>query len=176
MKDFARHAVRGLELEIRIDDVRNFAHTIDWVHGSELCMGLGRVHWRLDVTQRDRVYPDTALGILDRQRSGRAIESTLRQRREYGWYTSARIVNQARRDLHNMTATLLLHFCDRQLCHVKEASDVGTQIRLVVIVGVLGKWLGDEDASIVDERVNAPKSGHTFDDRTLSSFSMGNVA
>lgn len=75
-----------------------------------------------------------------------------------------------------MTAALLLHLGDGELRHVKEASDVGAQKRLVVVLGVLGKWLGDEDASVVDERVDAPEAGHAFGDRTLGGFSISDVA
>jgi hypothetical protein len=57
-----------------------------------------------------------------------------------------------------MTAALLLHLGDRELRDVKEAGDVDAQDRRVVGLGVLRERFGDEDAGVVDERVDAPES------------------
>jgi hypothetical protein len=43
----------------------------------ELCMSLNGMHGRLDGTQCNGIHPDTTLGILDRQRFGRCIQSAL---------------------------------------------------------------------------------------------------
>jgi hypothetical protein len=40
----------------------------------------------------------------------------------------------------------------------------------------LTEWLGDEDAGVVDERVDAPEPGHTFGNRTLGRLAIGDVA
>src|SRR5579883_3265414 len=74
-----------------------------------------------------------------------------------------------------MTPTLLLHLGDGELRHVKEASNVGAQESLVVSLGVLGERLGNEDASVVDERVDTPESGHAFRNSTLGGFSLSDV-
>ncbi len=52
-----------------------------------------------------------------------------------------------------MAPALLLHLGDRELRHLKEASDINAQDHLIVSLGVLGERLGDEDARIVDAGV-----------------------
>jgi hypothetical protein len=91
MKDFARHEAGRLEVEDRADDVGDLAHAADWVQVGELRMRLEGMHRRLDDAQRDRVYPNTVLGILDRERFGRAIEAALRQGRQDGRDAGGRV-------------------------------------------------------------------------------------
>ena len=46
----------------------------------------------------------------------------------------------------------------------------------VVGLRVFGERLGDEDAGVVDERVDAPEPRHAFGDRALGRPSIGDVA
>ena len=69
------------------------------------------------------------------------------------------MIDQARRDLHDMTAALLYHLGDGELRDVKGASNVDAQDRREVGLGILGEWFGDEDARVVDERVDATEPG-----------------
>ena len=55
---------------------------------------------------------------------------------------------------------LLLHLGDGELRDVKEAGDVDAEHRRVIGLGVLGERLGDENAGVVDQRVDAPEPGH----------------
>src|SRR5271156_5065833 len=75
-----------------------------------------------------------------------------------------------------MAAALLLHLGDGELRDVKEPGDVDAQDRHVVGLGVLGERFGDEDAGVVDERVDPPEPGHPFGDRTLGRLPIGDVA
>ena len=75
-----------------------------------------------------------------------------------------------------MAAALLLHLGDGELRDVKEPADVDAQDRCVVGLGVLGERLADEDAGVVDERVDPAEPGHAFGDRTLGRLPIGNVA
>src|SRR3979409_1363053 len=75
-----------------------------------------------------------------------------------------------------MAATLFLHLGDGELSDVKEAGKVDAQHGYVVGFGVLGEGLGDEDAGIVDERVDAPEPGHALGDHTLRRSPIGDVA
>src|SRR6266478_467231 len=73
-------------------------------------------------------------------------------------------------------ATPLLHLGDGELCDVKEPVDVDAHDRPVVGLGVLGERFGDEDAGVVDERVDAPEPCHAFGDRTRGRLPIGDVA
>ena len=78
--------------------------------------------------------------------------------------------------LHDMTAALFFHLGHGELRDVKEAGDVDVQDRREVGLGILGKWLGDEDAGVVDERVDAPKPAETFGNRAFGRLPIGDVA
>src|SRR3981189_3803310 len=75
-----------------------------------------------------------------------------------------------------MAATLFLHVGDGEVSDVKEAGKVDAQHGYVVGFDVLGEGLGDEDAGIVDERVDAPEPGHALGDHTLRRSPIGDVA
>jgi hypothetical protein len=83
VKDFARHEAGPFEVEDGLDNGGELAETANRVQGSELSICLDGMHRRLDGAGCDRVHPDTALRILDRERFGRGIQTALRQRREY---------------------------------------------------------------------------------------------
>ena len=104
VQDFARHEAGRLEVEDGLDNVGDLAETANRVQGSELSVCLDGMHRRLDGAGCDRVHPDTALCVLDRERFGRGIKTALCQRREYRRYAGDRVVGEARRNLHDMAA------------------------------------------------------------------------
>src|SRR3984885_10802340 len=65
-----------------------------------------------------------------------------------------RVFDQARRDLHDVAAMPLLHLGDGELCDVKEAREVDAHHSRVISLGILSERLGDEYASVVDERID----------------------
>src|SRR5882724_10796337 len=75
-----------------------------------------------------------------------------------------------------MTSALFFHLGHGELRDVKEPGDVDIQDRREVGLGILGKWFGDEDASIVDERIDAPKPAETFRNRTFGRLPISDVA
>ena len=48
--------------------------------------------------------------------------------------------------------------------------------RREVGLGVLGERLGDEDAGVVDQRIDAAEPGHGFGDHALGGLRVGDVA
>src|SRR5580704_14226195 len=105
-----------------------------------------------------------------------AGQPALRKRREHRGYAGDRVIDQARRYPHEMAAALLLHLGDGELRDVKKPGDVDAQDRHVVGLDVLGERFGDEDAGVVDERVDPPEPGHPFKDRTLGRLPIGDIA
>ena len=75
-----------------------------------------------------------------------------------------------------MTATLFLHFSDRELRDVEEASEIDAENGSVVGASVLGEWLGDENAGIVDKGIDAPESTHRLRDDTFGRIPLADIA
>ena len=59
---------------------------------------------------------------------------------------------------------------------MEEAEDVHAEDGSEVRLGVAGEGLGDENAGVVDERVDAPEPRQTFGDRALRRFAARDVA
>jgi hypothetical protein len=157
VEDLACHEARRLKIEDRLDDLCNLTRVPDRLKSAARLFGLGRIHLRLDNAGCDGVHADTALGVFDGKRFGCGVEAAHRQRLERGGQAGQRVVNKARADLDNMAATLLFHLGDGELRHVEEADSVDAQGGGEVGFGIFGEGLGDEDAGIVDERVDAPE-------------------
>src|SRR5882724_1302799 len=87
-----------------------------------------------------------------------------------------RVFDQARRDLHDVAAMPLLHLGDGELRDVKEAREVDTHYRFIIVLGILSERLGDEYAGVVDKRIDAPEPGQTFGNRTLGRLPVSDVA
>jgi hypothetical protein len=128
MEAIACHEAGRFQVENRLDDVRDLAHMANWVQGAELCMRLARMHWSLDDAGRHRAHPDAVFCLLYRERFGRGSQTALGQRRQRGRYVGDLVIHQARRDLHDMAAALLLHLGDGELRDVKEPGDVDARI------------------------------------------------
>ena len=73
VKDFVRHETYRLKVEDRANDVGDLTHMAERVQCVELRMCFACIHWRLDNPQCDRIHPDTALRIPDREGLGRGI-------------------------------------------------------------------------------------------------------
>jgi hypothetical protein len=139
-------------------------------------MSLHRMHRRLDDARRHGIHADSAPGILDRQRLGRSIEPALGQRSQDRWNLGVCVIDQAGGDLDNVTAVPLFHFRNRELRDVEEARSVYRQHGTVVGLRVFREGLGDEDAGIIDKRVDAPEPRQTLGDRLMRRLSVGDVA
>jgi hypothetical protein len=87
-----------------------------------------------------------------------------------------RVVGHAGRDADNVTARMLLHFSDCKLRDTEETGEVHGRNRCVVISGVAGKRLGDEDAGVVDQRVDAAEACHAFGDHAAGGGRVGDIA
>jgi len=73
MEDLAGHEVRSLEVEDGVDDVADFAHSTDRMHGAQRRMRLDRMHGSLDDAGGDRIDANTLLGELERGGFGQAF-------------------------------------------------------------------------------------------------------
>jgi hypothetical protein len=169
VKDLASHKPGRLKVENCLDDVGDLTHVPDRVKSPKGLVGLDRVHGRFDDAGRNGIHADAALGVLDGKRSGGSVEAILRQRREHGGHTVNGVIDKAGRDLHDMTAALLLHLGERELRDVEEAGDVDAQHGGEVVRGVLDERLGDEDAGVVDERIDAPEAANDMVGRCTAS-------
>jgi hypothetical protein len=86
------------------------------------------------------------------------------------------MVYEARRDLDDVAAAALFHLSDRELRHVEESRQVDAEHRRVIGLAVLPEGLRDEDAGVVDERIDTPEPRHAFGDRTLGRPPVRDVA
>ena len=77
------------------------------------------------------------------------------------------MVDQAGGDLHDVAAALFLHFRNRQLGDAEEAGKVDPERAGEIGLAVLGEWFCDEDAGVVDQRIDAAEPGHGFPDHAL---------
>jgi hypothetical protein len=115
----------------------------------------------------NRVHADAALGVFDRERLGGGVEAALGQRRQHGRHAIDGVIDQAGGDLHDVAAALLLHFRNRQLGDAEEAGEVDAERAGEIGLAVLGERFCDEDAGVVDQRVDAAEPGHGFCDHAL---------
>ena len=55
VQDLASHETRRLEIQNRSDDVGDLSHAAQRLQGAQPAVPIGRVHWGLDDTQRNRI-------------------------------------------------------------------------------------------------------------------------
>ena len=170
------HEGGRFEIEYGVHDVGDLAHSAERVEAAERTMCLDGMHRRFDDAGSDRVRPDAALRVFDRQRPRGGVEASLCQGCEPGGDVRVRVVYEARRDLDDVAAATLLHLSDRELRHVEESRQVDAEHRCVIGLAVLREGLRDEDAGVVDESVDTPEPRHAFGDRTLGRPPVSDVA
>ncbi len=135
-------------------------------------MRLSRVHGGGDGARRDGVDADAARGVLDGQRPGGGLEAALGQRGQHGRDARVGVVDQAGGDVDDVAAALGEHVLDGELGDVEEAVEVHRGHGGVVVGGVVGERLGDEDACVVDQGVDPAEP---FDGRLRRPFGGGAV-
>ena len=170
------HEGGRFEIEDSVHDVGDLAHSAERVEAAERLMRLDGMHRRFDDAGSDRVRPDAAFRVFDRQRPRGGIETSLCQGCEHGGHVRVRMVYEARRDLDDVAAAPLLHLSDRELRHVEESCQIDAEHHRVIGLAVLREGLRDEDAGVVDERVDTPEPRHAFGDRTLGRPPVSDVA
>src|SRR3954468_7396203 len=176
VQDLACDERRRLQEEHGVHDVAHLAHPSDRVQGGEELVGLLRVHGGLDGAGRDGVDADATGGVLDGEGLGGGLHTALGQRGQHGRDPGVRVVDQAGGDVDDVAAALGEQVRDGPLGEVEDAGDVDTRHGGVVLGGVLGERLGDEDARVVDHGVDAPEPLHGGLDDAPRGGRVGDVA
>jgi hypothetical protein len=86
------------------------------------------------------------------------------------------VVDEACRDVDDVTAALDDHLANYALRHVEEAGEVHGGDRVEVLRRVVGEFLADEDPGVVDQRVDSPEPVERLLDHALGSVRVGDVA
>src|SRR5262249_1501429 len=112
VQDLAGYEAGLFEIDDGVSDVGHLAHVADRMQATERGVRLGGMHRRLDDAGRDRVHAHALLGVFDGERLRRRVQPALGQRGQHRRHTLDGVINEARGDLHDMAATLLLHLSD----------------------------------------------------------------
>ena len=139
-------------------------------------MGFLRMHGRLDDARRDGVRADASLRIFDGQRLRGRVQAALGQRGQHRRYAVDSVVDEARRNADHVAAAILFHLGNGELRDEKEAVEVHGGDVCVVFGRIAGEGLGDEDAGVVDERVDAAKAGNGFGNHALRGGRVADIA
>jgi hypothetical protein len=75
-----------------------------------------------------------------------------------------------------MAAVLLQHLADGALGQPEESGEVDADDQRVVLGGVVDEWLGDEDACVVDQGVDAPEAINCLANDLVGGGLLGHVA
>src|SRR3954469_16336726 len=86
------------------------------------------------------------------------------------------MVDEAGRDVYDVTAPLLEHGVQHALRYVEEPREVHADQRAELVVGVVGERLGDEDAGVVDQGVDAAETAQCLRDHAFGRGRVRDVA
>jgi hypothetical protein len=142
-----------LEIEHCADDVRNVTHPSEGMNfasaslSSFACIGVftfpgDTVFTRIPLAAYSNAKALLTAGMVD-------FESTARRAGTLplGW--SARTA-----EMYYVSRILLLHLRDHLLRHEEVAGHIGVHYQIVVVLGVLGERLGNENACFVNQQVD----------------------
>ena len=130
----------------RVDDVLNFSHTSDWMQLRKEFMCFGSVHWRLHDTGSNGVNPNSPFCVFDRQGFCGCVQAAFGYRGKDRRNVAVGVIDEAGRDLHDVTRPLLQHFGRDAFGDPEEASKIGRKDRSEVLFCILNQWLCGEDS------------------------------
>src|SRR5580704_13822837 len=116
---FARYERRILEIEHRVDDVRNFTHPSEGMKLRQRRMISLVVHRRVDDAGRHCVEPDVVRRVFQRQRLTHSRHRRLRQHRQKCGRGAAWLIREYGRDVYDVPRILLL-ICGITCCVMKK--------------------------------------------------------
>ena len=177
VQDLPGDVRRCLQEQDAVDDVADLADAAERRKlVTESVIAFRRVHRRLDDARRDRVDPDAAGGVLDGQRPGGRGQAALGQRGQHRGRAGVRDLRDRGRDVDHMAAVPLQHLGDGPLSQPEESAEVDADQQGVVLGGVVGERLGDEDAGVVDQGVDASETLQRSADDLVGGGGLGDVA
>src|SRR6266403_827108 len=126
--------------------------------------------------RRNCVYPNTPTGVFDRKRTGHCVKATFGQsgksrRKRCHWLFGDRC-----RDVDDVTGARPQHRGQCLLRDVEESRQIYSCHPHKVGFGIVDERLGDEDAGVVYQRVDAPKALDGRADDAVGSRGGGDVA
>src|SRR5690348_5105297 len=86
------------------------------------------------------------------------------------------MIDEAGCDLHDVTATLLLHLDNGSLSHTKEGREVHPDHCGIISLAVLGERLADEDTCIVHQGIDATEALHCRTDHAFGDDLVSDVS
>jgi hypothetical protein len=122
---------------------------------------------RLDHTEGNGVYAQTARGVLDRKRAGGRNETPLGQDGQRRWSAAIGMFDKRRRNIDHVPAALVEHVLDGSRRDVKETSEVDGDQGVEVLEGVIREGLADVDPRVVDQSVDPAKAPDRLVDNAL---------
>ena len=177
MQELPGHEGRSLQVEHSRDDVGDSADTSEWMQtgeGAEILVG---VHRGVDDIGRYRVHPDSLVRVLDCKGFGDGCHAAFGERGQHRRYVGVGEFDQGGGHVHDVSAIALgEHLGDDVRGEVKEAGQVHRGDQGVVLGGVAGERLGDEDAGVVVERIHPPEPTDRGAHELFGDRRIGNVA
>jgi len=86
------------------------------------------------------------------------------------------VIHQRSGDVYDASGLVLQHLLDCKLRDIKEAGQGGGDKTVEVIWGVLGEWLGYEDARVVDQDIDGAEPRNRGGSDLLRCFEISDVA
>ena len=139
-------------------------------------MHRGRMHRRLDHAGRDGIHPNPLLGIFDRERARDGVEAAFGQGGQRRGKRCRRLLRDRGGDVDDMAGAGLQHAGRCPLRDVKKSREVRRGRRREVGLRIVDERLGNEDAGIVHQRVDASIALDGRADDALGSVGRGDIA
>jgi hypothetical protein len=162
------------------DCIRDVLDRRRLTHGRQ---ALHHVPWGIAVKRRvndagrDGVYPDAVFRVLHREVLGDRLKTAFGNHRHRCRDAPDRIASKGRRDGDDAPAGLLRqHLLDGKLGDIEEALDVRRDERLEILGRVVRERLGEEDARVIDQRVNRMEARQRGLDNSGCSCRLADVA
>jgi hypothetical protein len=105
-----------------------------------------------------------------------SIASALVAECEHGRHTGDRMIDKASGDVDDVAGSPLQHLGRDPLRDIEEAGEVGRDLCVEILGRVVGERLGDEDAGIVDQRVDPAEARVCLFDNALCRRRIADIS
>jgi hypothetical protein len=143
----------------RVRDLRTRAQAPERRERAEELVHLGPVERRVDDARRDGRDVDALRRELERERARGGLDAGLDEDGDRGGHARHGRTREAGRDAHDVAPAARAHVPRGALRRVHEAAQVRVDQRVDVLGPVLRERLGEEDARVVHEELDATSFG-----------------
>ena len=176
VEDLPSHLGSLCQVQDRVGDVFHLDDLAEWRQPLRRIARIILVHRRVDDSGGHSVETDTVFCIFHGETAHHGIQAAFGNHRKRGVYAGDGLVDERRRDAHDVPRSLLEHLFHGELSDIKKSEQIRRNQRVEVLGSKLRERLDNKNSGVVHQNIDGCEPRERRFDRFGRGFWSADIA